>query len=121
MACYILFPTRQDLRPEVFPRDNFLARAVGGLYAIDTNTGVCPSLHVAISLGIASVWTKEKQAHPLWRGFVVFAVVMICLSTVFLKQHSALDVFAALPVCLVAELVVYRDRYALKKNGTGPK
>ena len=116
IICYILWPTRQDLRPEVFARDNLLSRGVALLYAIDTNTGVCPSVHVAVSLGIASVWTKEKGAHPLWRAFVVFAVVMICLSTVFLKQHSALDVFAALPVCLAAELVVYRDRYGLCKK-----
>ena len=118
IVCYILWPTRQDLRPAEFSRDNLLTRAVGFLYAIDTNTGVCPSVHVAVSLGIASVWTKEKGARLLWKAFVVFAVIMICLSTVFLKQHSALDFFAALPVCLAAELVVYRDRYGLckKKN-----
>ena len=111
MSAYILFPTRQDLRPEVFARDNFLTRCVGLLYAFDTNTGVCPSLHVAYSLGIASVWTKEREAHPLFRAFVVAAVVLICLSTMFLKQHSAVDFFAALPVCLIAEAIVYRDRY----------
>ena len=44
MIVYIVFPTRQDLRPEVFPRDNFLTACVGFLYRFDTNTGVCPSL-----------------------------------------------------------------------------
>lgn len=111
MAAYILFPTRQDLRPEVFANDNFLTRCIATLYALDTNTGVCPSLHVAYSLGIASVWTKEKSAHPLWKAFVVLAVVLICLSTMFIKQHSAVDFFAALPVCLAAEAFVFRHRY----------
>ena len=115
MACYILYPTRQDLRPTEFVNDNFLTQCVSFLYAFDTNTGVCPSLHVAYSLGIASGWTKEKEAHPLWRGFVVFAVAMICLSTMFIKQHSAVDFFAAIPVCLIAEGFVYRDRYFRKK------
>ena len=55
MACYILYPTRQDLRPAEFVNDNFLTRCVSFLYAFDTNTGICPSLHVAYSLGIASV------------------------------------------------------------------
>ena len=118
MAVYILYPTRQDLRPEVFPRENFLTDCVSFLYAFDTNTGVCPSLHVAYSLGIVSVWTKEKTAHPLWRIFVIFAVVMICLSTMFIKQHSAVDFFAAIPVCLIAEGVVYRDRYWKRKKGS---
>ena len=106
MAVYIIYPSRQDLRPEVFPRENFLTECVSFLYAFDTNTGVCPKLHVAYSLGIASVWPKEKTAHPAWRAFVVFAVVMICLSTMFVKQHSAVDFFAAIPVALIAGAVV---------------
>ena len=52
MAIYILFPSRQDLRPEVFPRDNALTDLIRLLYSLDTNTGVCPSMHVAFSLGI---------------------------------------------------------------------
>lgn len=107
MAAYILFPTRQDLRPVEFPRDNFLTQIVGFLYSVDTNTGVCPSLHVAYSLGIASVWLKEKAAHPLFKAFVVVAVILICLSTMFIKQHSAVDFFAALLVGLLAEGIVY--------------
>lgn len=111
MACYILFPTRQDLRPDTFANDNLLTRGVAMLYALDTNTGVCPSLHVAYSLGIASVWLKRKASSWWWKSFVVVAVVLICLSTMFLKQHSAVDFFAALPVCLLAELIVYGKEY----------
>ncbi len=115
MICYIAFPTRQDLRPEVFQRDNFLTRMVGVLYAFDTNTGVCPSLHVAYSLGIASTWLKEKEAHWAWKAFVVVAVVLICLSTMFIKQHSAVDFFAALPVGLLAEILVFGKSWWLPK------
>ena len=113
MAIYILFPSRQDLRPEVFPQDNFLTDCIRILYAFDTNTGVCPSLHVAYSIGIASVWTKEKGANIWWKAFVVVAVIFICLSTMFIKQHSAVDFFAALPVCLLAEWFVYGRRKIL--------
>lgn len=108
MAIYILFPNRQDLRPEVFPRDNLLTDMVGVLYRFDTNTNVCPSLHVAYSLGIASTWLKEKAARPAWKVFVVVSVILICLSTMFIKQHSAMDFFAALPVCALAEWIAFR-------------
>lgn len=118
MAIYILFPSRQDLRPAEFPRDNFLTKCVALLYSIDTNTGVCPSLHVAYSLGIASVWTKEKGVSRWWKAFVVVAVVLICLSTMFIKQHSAVDFFVALPVCLLAECIVYRERIMAKRPGS---
>lgn len=107
MAIYILFPNMQDLRPVEFPRENLFSKAVAFLYYFDTNTNVCPSLHVAYSLGIASVWCKEKSISTWWKSFVVIAVILICLSTAFIKQHSVLDIFAALPVCLLAELVVY--------------
>ncbi len=120
MAIYILFPSRQDLRPEVFPRDNFLTRCIGLLYSFDTSTGVCPSLHVAYSIGIASVWLKEKDVSWVWKGFIVVAVVLICLSTMFIKQHSAADFFAALPVCLLAEGLLYGS-YWKQRFGIAPR
>lgn len=119
MACYILLPSRQDLRPEVFPRDNFLTDCVRFLYSLDTSTGVCPSLHCAYSFGIASTWLKEKQASPWWKAFVVVAVALICLSTMFIKQHSAIDFFAAIPVGLLAEAIVFGKywRNKLRRRG----
>ena len=110
MAIYILFPSRQDLRPEVFPRENILTACVAFLYRMDTNTGVCPSLHVAYSMGIASVWLKEKGINPIWKVLVVVFVIAICLSTMFIKQHSAVDFFAALPICLLAEWLVFKEK-----------
>lgn len=118
MAVYITFPNMQDLRPEVYPRDNFLTDIVAFLQTVDTNTGVCPSLHVGYSLGIASTWLREKSASVGTKIFVVLSAVIICLSTMFIKQHSVIDVFAALPMCLFAEAVVFRSEWkqALKKH-----
>ncbi len=115
LIIYVAFPTRQDLRPREFSRDNFLTQCVAFLYRIDTNTGVCPSLHVAISLGIGSVWTKEKGISRWWKAFIILSVGLICLSTMFIKQHSVVDFFGALPVCLLAEWIVYRDRLPIKR------
>ena len=118
-ACYILYPTREDLRPQGFEDPDFLTRCVAFLYRVDTNTGVCPSLHVACSLGMASVWTKERGIRWYWKTVLVCLVILICLSTMFIKQHSAVDVIAAIPVCLIAEAIVYRDRYFGRKDGHG--
>lgn len=115
VAIYIIFPTRQDLRPEMFERDNLLTRIMGLIYAFDTNTGVCPSLHVAFSLGIASTWLKYKDASALWKGFVVAAVVLICISVAFVKQHSVVDIFAALPLGLLAEAIAFGKSYWLPR------
>lgn len=111
MAVYIIFPNRQDLRPEVFPRENILTQLIGFIYSFDTNTGVCPSLHVGYSLGIASTWLREKSASRGWKLFVTIWIVLICISVAFVKQHSVVDIFAAIPVCIVAEwFVFYRKK-----------
>ena len=107
MTVYILYPRVQDLRPTEFARDNFFTWLAGIIYTFDTPTGVCPSLHVAYSLGIGSCWLKEKSASKLWKGFVVFSVILISLSTAVVKQHSVVDIAAALPVGLLAEILVF--------------
>jgi len=114
MVIYIIFPNRQDLRPEVFPRDNFLTDIVRTLYAIDTNTNVCPSMHVGFSAALMSVWLKEKGVSLWWKVFVGAFAFIICLSISFIKQHSVIDTFAALILCVIIELLVYY-KYYMKK------
>ncbi len=114
MICYIVYPTRQDLRPETFENENFFTWVLSIIYSFDTNTGVCPSLHCAYSFGIASVWLKEKQAWGWWKVFVFVVVILICLSTMYVKQHSAVDVIAAIPVGILAEGIVFRKYWKNK-------
>lgn len=111
MAIYIVFPNRQDLRPETFPRDNLLTDCIGFLYHFDTDTNVCPSLHVAYSIGIASVWLKEKPVGRGWKAAIVIIVGVICASTMLIKQHSFYDFLAALPVCVLAECIAFGKSY----------
>ncbi len=119
LLCFVCFPTRQDLRPVEFARDNVFTQATAFLYSIDTNTGVCPSLHVAYSLAIASTWLKDKAAHWAFKLFIAVFVILVCLSTVFLKQHSVIDGLAAALMCLVFEFPVFRKYYLknIKKRG----
>ena len=110
MLVYIFYPSIQLLRPAVFPRRNVFTRLLGFIYAFDTPTGVFPSLHVAYSMGILSLGLKSERLSPAGKTALTVAVVMICLSVCFVKQHSALDVFAALPVGLLAEAIVFGGR-----------
>lgn len=117
MAVYIIYPNCQNLRPTEFPRDNFLTDCVRFLYSVDTNTGVCPSLHCAYSIGIASVWLRVKNVSAWLKGFVTIFCFLICLSTMFIKQHSAMDFFMAIPLCVLAEVLVFKVFYNKKKKG----
>lgn len=116
MAAYILFPSRQDLRPDQFLNNNLLTGLVGLIYSLDTNTGVCPSLHVAYSLGIASTWLREKQAPWYWKMAIVIFATLICLSVTFVKQHSVVDILAAIPVCALAEWYAFYRNSGEKIN-----
>ena len=107
MAVYIIYPNRQDLRPEAFPRENLATWILGIIYRFDTNTGVCPSLHVGYSLGIASTWLREKSVPKWVRAAIAIWCGVICISVAFVKQHSVADIFAAIPMCLFAEWFVF--------------
>lgn len=115
MTCYVIWPTRQDLRPTVFERDNFLTALTAFIYSFDTSTGVCPSLHVGYSLGILSVALKDRELGTGWKIALGFTVFMICCAVCFVKQHSALDVLFALPMCLVAEWLTFGKDYWLPR------
>lgn len=89
------FPTALDLRPHVFVRDNFCTRLVQWLYHSDTPTNVFPSIHVYNTVAACtSVYRSHgKLAHNHHvRLFSVILSVLIVLSTMFLKQHSIVDV-----------------------------
>ena len=89
---YLVYPTCQELRPAVFPRDNFLTRFTANFYDFDTNTNVCPSLHCVGSMAVVyGAWSCPKLRKF---RFVFLAVgLLISVSTVFVKQHSIIDVF----------------------------
>ncbi len=112
LVIYFLFPTCQNLRGEInnITRDNFLIRFVKDFYQFDTSTNVCPSLHVIGSW--ASVYGAfQCKKLRTWGWGVLFCVlgVLISVSTVFLNQHSIIDVFAAVPLCLGATFLSGRS------------
>ena len=108
LLIYIIFPNCQELRPEMFPRDNALTRFMAGFYQFDTNTNVCPSLHVIGSAAVlACAWHSKHFTTTGWRIAFTAAAVLISVSTVFLKQHSAVDILVALPICGLAWTFAY--------------
>ncbi len=108
LIIYIIYPTSQELRPMVFERQNVFTDIVTFLYGFDTNTNVCPSLHVIGSFAVYFAARKSRlfSSRP-WRLIFLIVTVLISISTVFLKQHSVIDIFYALIVCAVCYPFVY--------------
>lgn len=104
----LLFPNGQDLRPEVFPRDNLLTHMVKLIYAADTNTNVIPSVHAVGSiLAAVGICRTKSVRKPVMKVLAASLAALISISTCFVKQHSILDVFAAMALCAVLYAVVY--------------
>lgn len=119
LLIYFLFPTCQLLRPEVLPRDNLLTRFIAHFYAFDTNTNVCPSLHVIGSLAaLIGLWRSPRFASRGWRTASALTAFLISISTVFMKQHSVLDIAAALPLCALGALLCRRAGSAHVRSRT---
>lgn len=109
MFIYILFPNCQELRPVIFERDNIFTHFLEGFYQFDTNTNVCPSIHVIGSVAVMLCAWHSRHFHTTgWKIAFGVTAFLISISTVFLKQHSVLDVVAAVPICFIAYWIVYR-------------
>ena len=110
MITYMFYPSIQLLRPEVFPRDNVFTWMLSIIYAFDTPTGVCPSLHVGYCLAIFfTVWHDSgmKKGIKVFNGiFTLLVSIAVC----FVKQHSAVDVFAGLLMCVLIEICLMIGR-----------
>lgn len=108
---YILFPNCQELRPVIFERDNLFTQFMTRFYQFDTNTNVCPSIHVIGSAAVMfCAWNCKHLNTTGWRLTFGIMAFLISISTVFLKQHSVLDVLAAVPVCVLAYIVSFRKK-----------
>jgi membrane-associated phospholipid phosphatase len=105
---YIIFPNSQGLRPTEFARDNVFVDIVRAMYTLDTNTNVCPSLHVLGSFAVLfSAWHSKHLRRVWMRAAILTLTLLITASTVFLKQHSIIDVAAALVLSALAYPFVF--------------
>ena len=113
MLTYLVWPNGLDLRQPI-PRQNVLCQLVELLRGIDTPTNVCPSIHISSTVSIAIVGLRCK----LFRGnlpvhALIWAMtILITLSTLFLRQHSVIDVVAGAALSLVLMLPAYRINWA---------
>lgn len=112
------FPNGTDLRVEVDPSKNLCSRLVYLIHKADTSTNVFPSIHVFNSFGVHFAVMNSrtlKNNHVIrWISFVL--MVSICLSTVFLKQHSAIDVTGAMIMAYVLYPLVYGTNAATSQG-----
>lgn len=106
-----VWPNGLNLRPVIDPRKNFCTWLVSLIYAADTPTNVFPSMHVYVSLVAHSTIRRNLgKEHPGLSGFSWGLMVSICVSTVFIKQHSVLDIVGGIALFAGLAPIIYRRR-----------
>ena len=112
-----LFHNGLQLRPETMPRDNWCTHLVMNLYRTDTPTNVFPSMHVynSVAAYLALKNCRTLRNRRGWQILFLIVTVLIILSTMFLKQHSVLDVLSALALNAVSWSLLYLPDQRAKK------
>lgn len=103
-----LYPNGHDLRPEL-TGDSLFIMGVKLLHQIDTPTNILPSMHVygTVACSVALLRQTIVKERKWMVGGIWLISILIVLSTVFLKQHSVIDVFTA----LILNFTVYQLFY----------
>ena len=113
----VVYPNGQDLRP-VLTGDSIFIRLVQNLYKLDTPTNILPSIHVfnSVACCIAILRHQKFRKHKFFLTGVVVLTSLIIMATVFLKQHTLLDVFAAFLLNAFCFQYLYRPKTVQQKQ-----
>lgn len=123
LLVYTLLPNGQLLRPTVMPDNHMLTQLVFFIYRLDPSVNVCPSIHVFATLGVQNAILRSpllREKRPVLISTVILSLLII-LSTMFLKQHSVVDVSAAVLLGFVMNHLVYRNAPAAHRIFAGPQ
>ncbi|MGB4466246.1 MAG: CDP-alcohol phosphatidyltransferase family protein [Eubacteriales bacterium] len=107
LVIYALIPNGQDLRPSLDGLSGISVDILRLIYAADTNTNVCPSMHVIGCIIVVFAVFKSEYVSKKARLPVIIGAVIISISTLFIKQHSILDLIIGIPYGIVCGLIAY--------------
>ena len=102
-----VWPTGLDLRESiVYDLHTLSGNLLKFVQTVDTPKSVFPSMHVYVTLVLQYTLEMQKKLVPAWEIWVgrVLALLIV-LSTMFTKQHSAVDVTAAIVMFAVLAIV----------------
>ena len=91
LLVFLFLPNGINLRPAVVEGNDIFAIGTRFLYSIDDNKNVCPSIHVVGCVIMNYSWMRSIESKK-GRNALSFMNFMIIISTVFMKQHSCVDV-----------------------------
>lgn len=109
---YLAMPTTID-RPYIGNIGRIAGFLLTTIYSADTPVNLFPSMHCLISW-LCWIGMRRQKKIPLWyRVFTFVLGILVCVSTVTVKQHFFIDIVAGI---LVAEVSWFISRFIHKKK-----
>lgn len=106
---FMIYPNAQFPRPIIAQQD-ILSRMVKFIYDIDKTNNVFPSIHVANAIAVhLSILNSNglRNKNSIKLGSLIL-MVLICVSTVFVKQHSIIDVCGGIGLAALLYILIYQ-------------
>jgi len=110
-AIYLIFPTTVP-RPEVTGNDIF-SRLVRFVYSRDNPYNCFPSIHVLDTV-LATLFMWKSSRSGILKGIALPSCILICVSTLFVKQHYILDGIAA-TILAMSLYMVFTNEYLFRR------
>ncbi len=116
---FIIYPNEQFPRPIVRGNDIF-SILVRFIYSHDKTNDVFPSIHVCNAIGVfVSLYNCERlKSKKIFQLISFIICILICASTLFIKQHSVIDVAGGMVLAAVIYIAIYKLPKFIKKEDT---
>lgn len=112
LLIYVIWPNGLDLRVADTGAD-LAGQLVAALQGFDSAGNVCPSIHCSSSAAVAVAVQKSDALRGRTGVQIACWLVAggICLSTLFIKQHSIVDVVCGVGLTFLLTVPVYHTRW----------
>lgn len=119
---YIIIPT--TIQRPLIEGDSFFEYCVNLIYLSDSPekpTNLFPSMHCWLSvmcyLGLRNIKLENSnKANILFKTMILVLVILICLSTQFIKQHYIVDLISGVILPIIVYIVVNRVKGDLSND-----
>ena len=109
---FVFLPT--EIERPVIENTNILNWLTNFIYSTDIPTNLFPSMHCFISWNVY-VSVRRDKAIPLYiRIPYLIMAILVCMSTVFIKQHYFVDIFAGIILCEIVNFIVSKTKLHLR-------
>ena len=106
---YLIVPNAISME-QITRNENIFSGLLNLVWYVDNPTNACPSLHVLTSTVIAVVvyYSDYFRDKALSKWLIIVFMILICISTMFVKQHSIIDVLVGGILGIVLSLISKR-------------